>query len=109
MSGKPSIYITLNIRWNYGYSDGVGLHQGLLMINRRLCNKLVAASLFIEMVLLHFSASLGWTLMMVVVHALATQILQLALPPLLYFTSTLQKKLQLEGGCTAVPAAFNHT
>jgi len=86
----------------------VGLHQGLLKINRRLCNKSAAASLFIEMVLLHFSASLGWTLMMVAVCALAMEILPMAFPLLLYFTSTLQKKLQLEEGCKAAPAAFNY-
>jgi len=78
------------------------------MINRRLCNKSVTASIFIEMVLLHFSASLGCTLMMVAVHALGTQFLPLALPPLLYFTSTLQKKLQLVEGCKAALAAVSY-
>jgi len=61
------------------------------------------------MLLLHFSASLGWTLMTVAVHALAMQILPMAFPLLLYFTGTLQKKLQLQGGCKAAPAAVNYT
>lgn len=78
------------------------------MINRRPCNKSVTASIFIEMVLLHFSASLGRTLMMVAVHALATQFLPLAVPLLLYCTSTLQKKLHLEGGCKTAPAAVSY-
>jgi len=47
--------------------------------------------------------------MMVAVRALAMQILPMAFPLLLYFTSILQKKLQLEGGWKAAPAAVNYT
>jgi len=52
----------------------MGLHQLLLIMNKtsyngvsdlvRECNKSVAASPFTEIVLLHFSSSMGWNLML---------------------------------------------